>query len=287
MSAHFEPGHAAVGCRSRFRLSGRTRPEKGAKRSRGYRLRHWIAGLCCAVLWSGAALADSVTVFAAASLKTALDEVALNWRDAGHQITVSYAGSSALARQIELGAPADIFISASTEWMDHLESKELIEPGQRLDLLENTLVLIAHGKGDPVVIGPDLPLTQMLGDGRLAMALVNAVPAGQYGKAALQALRLWDAVAPQVAQADNVRAALALVALGEAPLGIVYATDARAEPRVSVLGVFPPDSHPRIVYPAAVIRGHQRAEVQALFSYLSSPAARSVFAGQGFLLPGS
>ncbi len=235
------------------------------------------------MLCASAASAQTVTVFAAASTKTALDEVAARYAEAtGNRAVVSLAGSSALARQIEAGAPADVFISANTDWMDRLEAQGLVDPASRRDLLGNTLVLIATG-GDPVAITPDLDLPAMLGEGRLAMALVDAVPAGIYGKAALESLGLWQGVAPRVAQADNVRAALALVASGEAPLGITYATDAQAEPRVRVLGTFPPESHAPIVYPVAAVNG---ADSLDFLNFLRSPSARAAFEAQGFAVLG-
>ncbi len=232
-----------------------------------------------------AAAADRITVFAAASLKTALDRIAADWE--GAEVVLSYAGSSALARQIEAGAPADIFISASPDWMDALAGQGLIRPETRVDLLGNSLVLVRHGAGAaPVEIGADFDLLAALGDGRLAMALVDAVPAGIYGREALTALGFWDSVAARVAQADNVRAALALVALGEAPLGIVYATDARAEPRVSVAAVFPADAHAPIVYPAA-LTAEADPDSAGFLAYLQSEAARAVFAAEGFATPGA
>ena len=170
--------------------------------------------------------------------------------------------------------------------MDLLQAGDLIDRDSRRDLLGNTLVLIAHGDADPVEISPDLDLPAMLGSGRLAMALVEAVPAGIYGRAALQSLGLWDAVAPQVAQTDNVRAALALVALGEAPLGIVYATDARAEPDVTVIASFPPDSHPPISYPVARLYGPAGDGADALMAFLQGAEARALFEAEGFTMLG-
>lgn len=236
----------------------------------------------------GPASAAKITVFAAASLKTALDDFVAVWEDtAGQEVAVSYAGSSALARQIEQGAPADVFISASLDWMDALAAVGLIREETRRDLLGNTLVLIAHADAAPVEIGPGLDLAGMLGDGRLAMALVDSVPAGVYGKAALTALGIWDAVAPKVAQADNVRAALALVAAGEAPFGIVYRTDAAAEDDVAVVGTFPADSHPPIVYPAAVTAASADPDTAGAFlDFLGTEAARDVFEAQGFRMLG-
>lgn len=230
------------------------------------------------------AAAADVVVFAAASMKTALDAVAATFEaETGHRVTVSYAGSSQLARQIVEGAPADIFISAAPSWMDAVEEAGLVARGTRSDLLGNALVLIAHGRGvAPVEIGPDFDLKGLLGDGRLAMALVDAVPAGQYGKAALTHLGIWPQVEAAVAQADNVRAALALVATGEAPFGIVYATDAAASDAVTVVGTFPADSHPPIVYPAALLATAQDPADRAFFEALKSDAAGATFAAQGF-----
>lgn len=231
-----------------------------------------------------AARADEALVFAAASMKTALDEIAQDFAAAtGHSAAISYAGSSALARQIQAGAPADLFISANTDWMDVLETEGLIAAGSRFDLVGNALVLIAADPDAvPVEIAPQLDLAGLLDGGRLAMALVDAVPAGIYGKAALESLGLWDSVSPQVAQADNVRAALALVATGEAPNGIVYATDAVAEPAVTAIGTFPDETHPPIVYPAARTTAGTGEAAAAFAAYLTGEAARAVLARQGF-----
>lgn len=235
-----------------------------------------------------AARADNVLVFAAASLKTAMDEIAPAFEAAtGDRLVVSLAGSSALARQIQAGAPADLFISASPDWMDTVEADGLIQAGTRVDLLGNAIVLIAHGRdASPLEISPALDLAALLGDGRLAMALVDAVPAGIYGKAALESLGLWQATAPKVAQADNVRAALALVAAGEAPYGIVYATDAAAEDNVTVVATFPADSHPPIVYPAAVMVQSGTPAAVAALAYLRGREARAAFEKQGFVVLG-
>jgi molybdate transport system substrate-binding protein len=227
-----------------------------------------------------------VTVFAAASLKNAMDRIAAEWRDrTGGELVVSLAGSSALARQIQAGAPADIFISASTDWMDLLEGEGLLRDGTRRDLLGNSIVLVAHG-GDapPVTLSPGLDLAGLIGGEKLAMALVDAVPAGVYGKAALTSLGLWDSVAGKVAQTDNVRAALALVATGEARFGIVYATDAAAEPSVRVVGTFPADTHPPIVYPAAVLAESGNPSAGDVLAFLGGAEAKSVFAGEGFVV---
>jgi molybdate transport system substrate-binding protein len=244
--------------------------------------------LLAALLLATPAAAEQVTVFAAASLRTALDEIAAAWGDAnGHEVVLSYAGTPQLARQIIEGAPADLFLSAAVQWMDELASQGLIVPESRRDLLGNTLVLVAHGAGAPrVEIGPDLDLAALLGGGKLAMALVDSVPAGQYGKEALTNLGLWDAVEPSVAQAENVRAALALVSSGEAPLGIVYGSDATAddaaEDRVTVVGTFPADSHAPITYPAALVAGRDNPAAAEFLEHLGSPEAAEVFARLGF-----
>jgi molybdate transport system substrate-binding protein len=228
------------------------------------------------------AFADDVVVFAAASLKTALDAVAADFETAtGHTVTISYAGSNALAKQIIEGAPADIFVSAAVNWMDEVGKEGLI--ADRTDLLGNTLVLVAHGaKAAPVQIGQGFDLKGLLGDGKLAMGMVDAVPAGQYGKAALESLGVWASVEASVAQSENVRAALALVVSGEAPFGIVYASDAIGEPGVTVVGTFPKDSHPPITYPAALLTGAVDAADKGFFEALSADAADAKFAAQGF-----
>ena len=230
------------------------------------------------------AAADEVVVFAAASLGTALDRISAEWTgDTGEELLISYAGSSALARQIEQGAPADIFISASSDWMDALETSGDIRPETRRDLLGNTLVLIAHGSDAPEVeISAQLDLSGLLGDERLAMAMVDSVPAGMYGKSALTALGLWDGVQAKVAQGDNVRAALTLVEQGEAPFGIVYATDARASDMVSIIGTFPADTHAPIVYPAALTTQGDNPAAEAFLSYLTTDAARAIWQAEGF-----
>jgi molybdate transport system substrate-binding protein len=228
--------------------------------------------------------AEDITVFAAASMTNALAEIETRFEAAtGHDLVVSLAGSSALARQIQQGAPADIFISASTDWMDTVAADGLIVEGSRFDLLGNTIVLVAHGtEAGRVEIGPDLDLAGLLGEGRLAMALVDSVPAGVYGKAALESLGLWDDVEAQVAQADNVRAALAFVATGEAPYGIVYATDATAEDKVTIIGTFPADTHPPIVYPVADLANRDVPAEAEFLDYLRGPEARAAFERQGF-----
>jgi molybdate transport system substrate-binding protein len=228
------------------------------------------------------AFADDVVVFAAASLKTALDAVAADFETAtGHSVTISYAGSNALAKQIIEGAPADIFVSAAVNWMDEVGKEGLI--ADRTDLWGNTLVLVAHGAGvSSVQIGQGFDLIGLLGDGKLAMGMVDAVPAGQYGKATLESLGVWASVEASVAQSENVRAALALVVSGEAPFGIVYASDAIGEPGVTVVGTFPKDSHPPITYPAALLTGAVDTADKAFFEALSADAADAKFAAQGF-----
>jgi molybdate transport system substrate-binding protein len=228
--------------------------------------------------------AEEVVVFAAASLKTALDEVAAEFEaSTGHSVTISYAGSNQLAKQIIEGAPADIFLSAAVNWMDAVDQAGLVVPGQRRDLWGNDLVLIAHGTdASPVEIGPELDLAKLLGGGMLSMAMVDAVPAGQYGKQSLEALGLWAVAEPLVAQSENVRAALALVATGEAPYGIVYASDAVAGDNVTVVGQFPETSHAPITYPAALLTGAADAADRAFFDALSADAADAKFAAQGF-----
>lgn len=242
--------------------------------------------LCAAAGLPAQARADSITVFAAASLKDALDDIGDAFHDAtGHDVVLSLAGSPALARQIQQGAPADIFISASTDWMDVLQADGLIAPETRFDLAGNTLVLIAHdADAEPVVITSGMDLSGMLADRRLAMALVDSVPAGVYGKAALTHLGQWDTVAPKVAQTDNVRAALALVATGEAPMGIVYATDAAAEDDVAVIGTFPADSHPPIIYPVAAVAASESALKADFLEFLRNPEARAALTRYGFAL---
>jgi molybdate transport system substrate-binding protein len=244
--------------------------------------------LLAAPLAAGTARAADVTVFAAASLKNALDgAIALYEKKTGKTVTTSYAASSALAKQIEEGAPADIFFSADLDWMDELETKHLIDKASRHTLLGNTLVLVAPKDSTvSLAIAKNFPLLQALGsDGKLAIANVDAVPAGRYGKAALTSLGVWDAVAPLVVQAENVRAALALVAKGEAPLGIVYGTDARSEPAVRTVGTFPEDSHPKILYPVALV-AKAKPEAQEFLDFLLSPEAAPAFATQGFSLIG-
>lgn len=231
-----------------------------------------------------AAQSRDLVVFAAASLKNALDEINAEWRrETGKKAVISYAASPALARQIEQGAPADVFISADLDWMDYVQQRHLIKTATRSNLLGNRIVLIAPRDSSlSVKVGPGLDLTTVLGNGRLAMADLNAVPAGRYGKASLEALGLWASIRDRVAQSENVRAALLLVSRGEAPLGIVYQTDATAEPNVKILDAFPGNTHPPIVYPVAVTSGSRSADAVAFVSFLRSPRATPLFEKQGF-----
>lgn len=245
-----------------------------------------IAGLAAIVAVSvPAARADEkVVVFAAASLKNALDSVNAAWKaDTGKDAAISYAASSTLAKQIEGGAPADIFVSADLAWMKYLSDKDLTKPGTEVKLLGNTLVLVApkDSKAE-ITIAKNFDLAGLVGDGRLAMCDVKAVPAGKYGKAALEALGVWAAVEPKVAQAENVRAALKLVSSGESPAGIVYQTDANAESAVKVLGTFPEDTHPPIVYPVGLTAASTNADAAAFLKYMQSTKAKELFEAQGF-----
>lgn len=227
--------------------------------------------------------ADRVMVLAAASLTDTLQEIgALYGRERGKRVVFSFAASMTLARQIELSAGADIFISADAESMDYLEQRSRIARPTRQDLLGNRLVLIAPADSNvTLAIAPQMKIAEALAGGRLAMANVEAVPAGRYGKAALTAFGVWAGVADRLAQGEDVRTALSYVARGEAPLGIVYATDARVEPRVRVVATFPDDSHPPIVYPAA-LTSEGRPDAAQFLAYLRGPQARAVFERAGF-----
>ena len=229
-----------------------------------------------------ASRAEEITVFAASSLKTALDQVAADWQAAtGNNAVIAYDSSAKLAKQIAGGGPADIFISASEAWMDAVQKEGLVKDGTRRDILGNTLVLIAHGQADPAEIGAGFDLAGRLGDGKLAMGMVASVPVGQYGKETLSALGLWDSVAANVVEADTARAALKLVATGEAPYGVVFASDAVAETGVTVIGTFPESSHSAILYPAAMMAGGKPA-AEAFLDYLTQEPAQERFKAQGF-----
>ena len=236
-----------------------------------------------ALAFASAAHGESLTVFAAASLKNALDDVAtLYAKEKGTQPKIAYGASSALAKQIENGAPADLFVSADLDWMDYVEKKDLLASGTRRNLLGNRLVLISPAK-EPIKLqpAPGFPIAKALGRGRLAMADPNSVPAGKYAKAAFEKLGVWGEIANRVAPAENVRAALAFVARGEAPLGVVYQTDAAVEPGVVIAGVFPEGTHPPIVYPVAALKSAGPPTAPFL-EFLSSPQARRIFEKYGF-----
>ncbi len=225
-----------------------------------------------------------LTVFAAASLKEALDDAAAAYRkQTGVPVRVSYAASSALARQIEQGAPADVFFSADLEWMDYLQQRNRLDVATRRSLLGNRLVLIApRASKAQVDLRRPATLLAALGDGRLAVGQTRTVPAGKYAKASLESLSLWNGVRPRLAESESVRAALMLVARGETPLGIVYASDAKAEPGVRVVATFPEDSHRPIVYPVAALRGARAAQAARFLQWLASPAADALFTKRGF-----
>lgn len=226
-----------------------------------------------------------VVVFAAASLRNVLTQIGEDWKAAtGKETTFSFAASSALAKQVEQGAPADLFISADRKWMDYLDRQGLIDPAARRDIVGNRLVLVGPATAAPVEINDRLDLAKMLGEGRLAVGLTASVPAGIYARQSLERLGLWDQVSPRLAEAENVRAALLLVARGEAPLGVVYETDAKAEKNVKQLGIFPDDSHEPIVYPAALTREARTGDAADFLDYLQSPGASDVFQRAGFSL---
>jgi molybdate transport system substrate-binding protein len=237
-----------------------------------------------AVPTSAAAQDKSLTIFAAASMKNALDEIdAAYTAKTGVKVVVSYAASSALAKQIEQGAPADVFISADTDWMDYAIGKKTINEPSRVNLLGNSIVLIApkDSRVDNVGIASGFDLAKLAGDGRIATGDVKSVPVGKYAKAALEKLGSWQAAEPKFAMAESVRAALTLVARGEAVLGIVYATDARVEPGVRIVGTFPADSHPAIVYPVAATTA-AKPEASDYLAFLRSTAAKNILEKYGF-----
>jgi molybdate transport system substrate-binding protein len=244
--------------------------------------------LASALPGPAAAQGRNVVVFAAASMKDALDEINAAWTRAsgGRKATISYGASSALAKQIENGAPADLFVSADLDWMDYAQQKGLVRSDNRVNLLGNRIVLIApRDAAVSLAIQPDLDLARALGQGRLAIANVAAVPAGKYAKAALEKLGAWNGVKDRLAQAENVRAALLFVSRGEAPLGIVYRSDAAADPNVRIVGTFPEDTHPPILYPVALTRDSTHPDAQAFLTFLQSATARSAFERHGFAVP--
>lgn len=250
-------------------------------------MHHRLIALAIAVLLTAACHKDvqdqkHPLVLAAASLQESLTKAAAVWAAAGHpQPTLSFAGSSALARQIESGAKADLFISADEQWMNDVEAKGLTKKDSRHDLLGNSLVLVAPANGPQSVSLSPGPVSQALGSGKIAMADPDSVPAGEYGKAALQKLSLWPLIQNRIAVGENVRAALAFVERGEAPLGIVYMTDAKVSKKVRVVAVFPQDSHPPIVYPVALLKaaGPEGADFE---QFLRSKQGQAIFAAYGF-----
>ncbi|MGO8780551.1 MAG: molybdate ABC transporter substrate-binding protein [Rhodomicrobium sp.] len=252
---------------------------------------HLISGFAAVIFFSasfigpGAFARDNgaVIVFAAASLKNALDSASAAWqKEGGAAVKISYAGSSTLAKQLEEDAPAQIFISADEDWMNYVEGKGLIKPESRSNLLGNRLVLIAPKDSKVALeLKPGADLAEALGGGRLAMGLVKSVPAGKYGKAALEKLGLWSSVADKLAQAESVRGALLLVSRSEAALGVVYQTDAAADPSVKIIATFPPDSHLPIIYPAALTAKAGPAAA-AFLHYIRSAKAAPFFEAQGF-----
>ena len=243
-----------------------------------------IAGAPCAGLAQGADHAP-VTVFAAASLKNAFDEVGAAFTaSGGAPMRLSYAASSAIARQIEQGAPADVFVSADANWMDYLQTRGLIVTGSRRDLLTNHLALIALADSRiRLRIAPGMPIAAALGAGRLAIAGPE-VPAGKYGREALTKLGVFDSVKDRLAPAENVRAALAFVAQGASPLGIVYDTDARIEPKVKIVGLFPDASHAAIVYPMALVAASHNPDGAVFLRFLTGAKASAIFHKYGFIV---
>ena len=252
-----------------------------------HRLSAYVVALSilCGSSYSPALAQDkSLIVFAAASMKNALDDIdAAYTAKTGIKIVASYAASSALAKQIEQGAPADIFVSADTDWMDYAINKKTINEPTQVNLLGNSIVLIApkDSRIDNVTIGHGFDLAKLAGDGKIATGDVKAVPVGKYARAALEKLGAWQAAEPKFAMAESVRAALTLVARGEAALGIVYATDARVEPGVKIVGTFPADSHPAIIYPVAATTT-ARADAADYLAFLRSSVAKTILEKYGF-----
>lgn len=247
----------------------------------------FFAGAALVLTVSGHALADEgkITVFAAASLTNAMQDIAAEYKkEKNVEVVSSFASSSTLARQIEAGAPADLFISADQKWMDYAVQKKSIDTASRTTLLGNSLVVVAP-KTSPqgeMTINKETPWTSLLKDGRLAVGEPEHVPAGIYAKEALQKLGAWDTLSPKLAPAEDVRGALALVERNEAPLGIVYGSDAVAGKGVKVVGTFPEDSHKKVEYPVAIVDGHKNATVSAFYDYLKGPQASAIFKRYGF-----
>lgn len=249
-----------------------------------------LTGLCLLVCGAAAPVmvvaaddSQGVLVFAAASLADVMDELGKAFTAQTHvQVKSSLAASSALAKQIEAGAPADLFFSADLEWMDYLDQRKLLRPGSRHDVVLNRLVLIAPADSKVAVkIGPGFDLLKALGDGKLATGDPDSVPVGKYAHTALEKLGVWDRVSSRIVRAENVRAALAFVARGEAPLGIVYRTDALAEKRVRIVDEFPENSHPPVIYPVALTT-HASPQAQRFEDFVTSDAAKAIFRQFGF-----
>ncbi len=246
-----------------------------------------VFGAMLAALPAAGARADELLVFAAASTRDAMDEIGRLYADAGGRVVFSFSNSGDLARQIERGAPAAVFLSADAQWMDYLAERGLVLSDSRRDLFSNRLVLIApSGSAMALELAPGAGLAAALGDGKLAMADPDTAPAGRYGKAALTSLGIWDSIERAVVRVKDARAALALVERAEAAAGIVYATDARASHGVRVVAEFPPASHPAIVYPAAIVAGQDGTAARAFAAFLAGPAARDALRRHGFLLGG-
>jgi len=249
------------------------------------RTRTCLGALLLLVLLPFAASAQPTTVFAAASLTDAMNDIGAAWQQAGHAVPrLTYGASSTLARQVEQGAPANLFASADEQWMDYLDQRGLLAPGTRRDLLSNQLVLVVpKDRARQIAIGPGMDLTALLGpDGRIATGDPAHVPVGLYAKQALTKLGLWAQVETRLAPAPDVRSALLLVERGEAPAGIVYATDAAASPGIAVAGVFPEDTHDKITYPFALMKAGDTPEARALLAFMTGPQARAVFDKRGF-----
>lgn len=249
-----------------------------------------LAALCAWGLTISAQAADpaAVTVFAAASTTNAVNDIGKIFSEKGKgTIVPSYASSSTLAKQIENGAPAGVFISADEPWMNYLEERKLIEPGTRFDLLSNKLVLIAPSDSpiNKVEIGPRFDLSKLLGSGKLATGDPDHVPVGKYAKASLEKLAVWGSIVGKLARTADVRGALTLVERGEAPFGIVYSTDAAITPKVKVVGVFPADTHPKIVYPVGLVAGRATPAAKAFLEFLKTPEAKAIFEKYGFTKP--
>lgn len=262
-------------------VSGRRSRRSVARRAAG----PMIAGLL-ACIWAGPAAAERVIVLAAASTAHVIDEVIEEFEaEPGDRVVASYAGTSALARQIETGAPADIFLAANAAWMDHVEAQGLLVPGSRQPLVGNRLAFVT-GQSDMAPFEPssELDFDALLAGGRLAIGNPDHVPAGIYARQTLEALGLWAAVRAHLAPAADVRAALALVARGEVPLGIVYATDATLVPDIRVVATVPPALHEPIVYPVALIAGRESALAERFFAFLTGPEGRAAFARAGFIV---